>query len=99
LDRHPSAEGPSFAATVVRLFERLNERLRTDLGPQSQVGHSYFMVADLDSARLRVVWEHHVEPFLEEYLGGQAGRLANFRLDKLLEDERPRKRERRTAGV
>ena len=45
--------GPTFAERVLALFERLNARLRSDLGPQAQVGHSYFMVPDLDKARLR----------------------------------------------
>lgn len=84
LQAHPPVSGPSFATTVEELFERLNARLRADLGAQQQVGHSYFMVEDLDAARLRVVWDHHVRPLLEEYFAGQPERLAAYDLDRLI---------------
>lgn len=80
------AAGSAFAERVLKLFERLNARLRADLGPQGQIGHSYFMVPDLDEARLRIVWQHHVCPLLEEYFAGQAGRLADYEIDKILND-------------
>jgi 5-methylcytosine-specific restriction protein B len=86
-----SASGTPFAARVLALFERLNARLRADLGPQGQVGHSYFMVPDLDEQRLRVVWQHHVRPLLEEHFAGRPERLAAYDLDRLL-DGRPRRR-------
>ncbi len=61
------------------LFERLNARLRADLGPQVQVGHSYFMVPDLDEARLRLVWQHHVRPLLDEALRRSARPVGGLR--------------------
>ena len=101
LAAHPPAEGRGFAAAVVRLFERLNARLATDLGPQHRVGHSYFMVPDLDRARLRAVWDHHVRPLLEEYLAGDPARLAAYELDSLWDAEKPQRpaRKRRRAHV
>ncbi|HXG13140.1 MAG TPA: DUF2461 family protein [Gemmataceae bacterium] len=101
LREHPPAAGPDFAAAVVALFERLNARLRDDLGPQCQVGHSYFMVPDLDEARLRVVWQHHIRPLLEEYFAGHPERAAGYELDRLLADDpgRPGRRQRRTTAV
>jgi 5-methylcytosine-specific restriction protein B len=86
-----SASGTPLAPRVLALFERLNARLRADLGPQGQVGHSYFMVPDLDEQRLRVVWQHHVRPLLEEHFAGRPERLAGYDLDHLL-DGRPRRR-------
>jgi MoxR-like ATPase len=80
---HPP-RGSAFAEVVVRVFERLNSRLRSELGPAFQVGHSYFMVPDLDPARLRVIWEHQVEPLVDEYFAGQPGRSAPYALDRLL---------------
>ncbi len=95
LTLHPPTEA-DFAAAVVRLFETLNERLRRERGPQQQVGHSYFMVPDLDAARLRVVWEHHVRPLIEEYFPGQperaAGAYAALRSDCWREARRTRRR-------
>ncbi|MFL5339523.1 MAG: DUF2461 family protein [Gemmataceae bacterium] len=81
---HPPKAGPDFAQTVVALFEGLNLRLRNDLGPQQQIGHSFFMVPDLDEDRLAVVWEHHVRPMLTEYFATTPDRLANYELSRLL---------------
>jgi MoxR-like ATPase len=101
LAAHPPAAGPAFAGRVVALFERLNARLRADLGPQGQVGHSYFMVDDLDETRLRVVWDHHVRPLLEGHFAGQPGRLGAYDLERLWEGDlrRPDRRKRRAAGA
>jgi MoxR-like ATPase len=99
LAAHPPAEGAELAAVVVRLFERLNARLRADLGPHGQVGHSYFMVPGLDEDRLRVVWRHQVRPLLEENFASQPQRLADYELDELLSNGHgPRPRRRQVAG-
>jgi MoxR-like ATPase len=90
LKTNPPAAGPAFAETVTALFERLNARLRADLGPAFQVGHSYFMVPDLDETRLRVVWEHHVRPLLTEYFAGHPERAAAYDLEELLRGGRER---------
>jgi hypothetical protein len=86
LQAHTPAAGAAFTERVLKLFERLNARLRADLGPQGQIGHSYFMVPDLDEDRLRIIWQHHVRPLLEEHFAGQTARLGNYEIDKLLED-------------
>jgi 5-methylcytosine-specific restriction endonuclease McrBC GTP-binding regulatory subunit McrB len=99
LQRHKPAAGPAFAERVRMLFERLNARLRADLGPQGQIGHSYFMVPDLDETRLRIVWQHHVRPLLEEHFAGQAARLAAYDLDKLLDGDPHPARAKRRMGV
>ena len=96
LAAHPPAGGAKFAARVAGLFERLNARLRADLGPQCQVGHSYFMVPGLDEARLAAVWQHQVGPLLHEHALAQPGRPAAYELEELLgsEPERPSGRKR-----
>jgi 5-methylcytosine-specific restriction endonuclease McrBC GTP-binding regulatory subunit McrB len=100
LKGHVPAAGPALADRVLALFERLNARLLADLGPAGRIGHSYFMVPGLDDARLRMVWQHHVRPLLEEHFAGRPGRLAAYDLDALLGDEpsRPRGR-KRTAPI
>ncbi len=98
---HVPADGPAFAERATALFDRLNARLRADLGPQAQVGHSYFMAPDLDEDRLRLVWQHHVRPLLDEHFVGQPGRAATYDLDQMLDGE-PRGtggRKRRPARV
>ena len=82
------------------LFERLNARLRADLGAPGQIGHSYFMVPDLDEARLRVVWQHHVKPLLDEHFASHPGRAAGYDVDRLLDpDARRGPRRKQAAGV
>ncbi|HVS39923.1 MAG TPA: DUF2461 family protein [Gemmataceae bacterium] len=97
---HVPAAGPTFAERTTALFDRLNARLRADLGPHAQVGHSYFMTPDLDENRLHLVWRHHVRPLLDEYFAGQPGRAAAYDLDQMLDGESHRGgRKRRPAKV
>jgi 5-methylcytosine-specific restriction endonuclease McrBC GTP-binding regulatory subunit McrB len=84
---HIPATRQSFARSVLTLFERLNARLRADLGPGAQIGHSYFMVPDLDEERLRMVWDHHVRPLIEEHFFAQPGRAAAYDLARLLDPD------------
>jgi len=50
------------------------------------IGPSYFMDPHLDRAKLQLIWEHSVCPFVAEQLfGGEAGQLERFALDRLLE--------------
>lgn len=100
LAKHPPAEGPEFADTVVGIFERLNSRLRADLGSQAQIGHSYFLVPRLDTIRLRAVWEHQIEPILAECFPADAARLAAYGLDGFLTGKHARRGGRtRTAAL
>ena len=82
-----SSVGGTMAARVLRLFDQLNTKLRSEIGPGAQVGHSFFMVPHLDEGRLRMVWHHHIRPLLEEVFAGQPGRAAAF--DSLLDGPRP----------
>jgi hypothetical protein len=94
LEEHPPADADeTFGPRVVRLFEELNRRLSRDLGPEKQVGHSFFMVPALDGEKLAAVWDHHVRPLLLDYLGGREERLRDYTPDRLL-GERPGKRPR-----
>lgn len=99
LMENPPVE-PEFGAEVVRLFERLNSRLASDLGPHCQIGHSYFMVPGLDADRLRVIWQHHVLPVLTEHLAAHPERLERYALELLLDDSERNhyKRSRKARG-
>jgi uncharacterized protein (DUF2461 family) len=91
--------GPAFGERLLGLFERLNARLRADLGPHGQVGHSYFMVENLDEAKLQVVWQHHIRPLLEEHFAARPDRLASYELNDFLEGKSSSKRRRRAEPV
>lgn len=82
LRQHPPRSA-GFAEVVVDLFERLNALLKKELGPHHLIGHSYFMVPDLDEGKLRVVWQHQVRPLLQEYFG-RSELPGTFELDRLL---------------
>lgn len=86
LEAHPTAEpaDETFGPRVVRLFEELNLKLARDLGPEKQVGHSFFMVPDMDEGKLSAVWEHHVRPLLLDYHSGRDERLRDYTIDRLL---------------
>ncbi len=100
LTEHPPADGPLFATRVLSLFERLNARLTNDVGTHAQIGHSFFMVPELDEARLHLIWQHQVWPLLEEHLAAQPRLLVSYRLEELLDDTHRRPAgKRRTAPL
>jgi MoxR-like ATPase len=84
LERHPPREGELFAHRVVRLFELLNEKLTKDLGTTQQIGHSYFMVPNLDASRLQLIWDHHVRPQLLESFASNPQRVNEYEFETLL---------------
>ncbi|KAB7884204.1 AAA domain-containing protein [Poseidonibacter ostreae] len=55
---------PSFKTT----FEKLNKKIKNDLGEEYQIGHSYFM--NIDASELEFVLEYKIKPLLEEYYYG-----------------------------
>jgi 5-methylcytosine-specific restriction enzyme B len=91
LETHPPRGGDAFAGTVVKLFEELNARLAADLGPERQIGHSYFMLPQLDDDKLAAVWDHHISPVLSEYFASQPGRAAAYNLSDLLHGRKPKR--------
>jgi hypothetical protein len=97
LRQHPPAGGEPFAEEVASLFERLNERLRGELGPACQVGHSYFMQPHLDESRLRAIWQHQIRPLLEDHLAAHPGRCIALDLDDYREGSPRTSRSRQFA--
>lgn len=92
LESHaPDVPNATFGPRVVRLFEELNRRLARDLGAEKQVGHSLFMVPELNEEKLAAVWDHHIRPVLLDYLGGREDRLKDYAPDRLLGDRDRRK--------
>lgn len=81
LEDHPPSDGD--CEEVVALFERLNRQLQRDLGPDHGIGHSYFMVPELDEARLQMIWDHQVMPQVEEMLAAHPEHLANYEIERL----------------
>jgi 5-methylcytosine-specific restriction protein B len=86
LEQHQSAgmADETFGPRVVRLFEELNRRLARDLGPDKQVGHSFFMVSELNPEKLAAIWDHHIRPLLLDFMGGREERLQPYTIERLL---------------
>lgn len=80
---HPPRGGPAFAGRVERLFTALNARLRHDFGPGQRIGHSYFLVPDLDEAALERVWTHQIRPALDELATDRPERLDEYRFERM----------------
>jgi 5-methylcytosine-specific restriction enzyme B len=65
---------------VARLIDAANVRLADRNGA---IGPSFFLHADLDDARLGVIWRHEVMPYLEDHFFDDPRRLADFELERL----------------
>lgn len=68
-------------AWVAELVDRANAKLGDRNGA---IGPSFFMREDLDDARLGLVWEHEIKPYLEDHFFDQPERLAGFAITKLM---------------
>lgn len=67
-------------AWVAGVVDRANTKLADRDGA---IGPSFFMRADLDDARLGLIWKHEIVPYLEDHFLDEPGRLADFALEKL----------------
>lgn len=78
LQRHQPA-----MAWVADVVDAANERLADRNGA---IGPSFFLVSELDEARLGLIWKHEIMPYLEDHFFDDPGRLADFALAKLTGD-------------
>lgn len=65
---------------VVRFFREINSRIGDDqkLGKDFRIGHSYFMIDELDKSKLRDLWRFRIYPLLEEYYFDDPNKLQDF---------------------
>jgi len=85
LERWLEAHDPSLR-WVARLLRHLNEQVDVAIGGGLSFGHGDLMVADLDEARLEMIWRHAVLPRIKAALGDSAvrdGALAAFELENM----------------
>ena len=69
---------------VADLVDQVNQELMTSLGMGDlALGPSYFMVQDLDEARLRRIWRYRIEPLIEDIFFGEPERSEPFRFDNI----------------
>jgi len=69
LEKH----GSKISAKVIKGLEELNKDIETNMNSKCySVGHSYFMVPNLDKEKLEEIKKYQVKPLLEEYFFDQS---------------------------
>ncbi len=71
---------------VAGVVKRFNEKVVKEFGRDMAVGHSHFMVNELDAGLLEQIWEFQIMPLIEEYLHQDPERREEFKLDTFLGD-------------
>ncbi len=70
---------------VAQLLSLLNEALLAEgVDANMLVGHSHFMVEQLDHAQVKRIWEHTIFPMLKEYFYGNAEKLQAFQYEEFV---------------
>ena len=68
---------------VADLVDQVNQELITSLGMGDlALGPSYFMVRNLDEARLRRIWRYRIEPLIDDIFFGEPERSEPFRFEQ-----------------
>ncbi|MCX7667013.1 MAG: DUF2461 family protein [Gemmataceae bacterium] len=83
---HPPHE-PELAEIVPNLLELINQKIKEDMGIHHSsyaIGHTYFMVEDLDRNRLETIWNYHIIPQLEEMFPERSQLIGQYQLNRLL---------------
>lgn len=69
---------------VADLVDQVNQELVKALGMGDlAIGPSYFMVKDLNEARLRRIWRYRIEPLVEDMFFGEPEKSEPFRFDNV----------------
>jgi 5-methylcytosine-specific restriction protein B len=61
-------------------FEKLNEALKQKLDRHHLIGHTFFMADPMTPKRLRQIWDHKIQPLIEEYFFDQPDVAATFQV-------------------
>ncbi|MFQ6121302.1 MAG: hypothetical protein ACE5KE_15605, partial [Methanosarcinales archaeon] len=79
LEKH--LEGNRLKDTVLDLFNKLNDNIREEegLGDNFTIGHSHFMVKDMDEHKLKTIWYYSVMPLLKEYFFDNQDKIQKYK--------------------
>jgi hypothetical protein len=69
------------ANALVAFFNKINEKVERKLGKEYTIGHSYFMIENMDKDKVNRVWKYAVYPLLEEYFFHNKSELEEFEKD------------------
>ena len=56
---------------LLDMLVQINRKISKELGKEYQIGHSYFMVKDLDLNRLKMIIKYAIVPLIEQYYFGK----------------------------
>jgi 5-methylcytosine-specific restriction protein B len=60
------------ATTILNMLNQINQKIRDQLGKEYQIGHSYFMLKDLNREKLKMIIKYAMIPLIEQYYLGKA---------------------------
>ena len=58
---------PELAELIPLALEGVNRNITKELDRNHQIGHTYFMINDLNLKKLVTIWKHTIVPLLDEY--------------------------------
>jgi len=67
--------------TLITFFNKINEKVERKLGKEFTIGHSNFMISNMDKDKVIRVWKYSVYPLLEEYFFHNKSELEEFEKD------------------
>jgi 5-methylcytosine-specific restriction protein B len=70
---------PPLRGWITSGMKELNERIESSLGREFCIGHSLFMREELDEALVDLIWQHDIEPLLEDYFYERYSYVAELR--------------------
>lgn len=59
------------SSVVLDTLIKINRKIRDQLGKEYQIGHSYFMVKDLNYEKLKMIIKYAIVPLIEQYYFGK----------------------------
>lgn len=82
-----TGQDEKLAKELAAVVDLVNKRIDDH---QASIGPTYFMRKDkpLTWSWIRMIWDHNVLPYIEERFFGDQAKLAEFKLDKLLQEVR-----------
>jgi 5-methylcytosine-specific restriction enzyme B len=76
LQSHLEQYSPDLADGVVNMLKNTNEKIKTMLGNDYQIGHSYFMVeGGLTSTKIERILKYAIKPLVNQYFFGNSEKV------------------------
>lgn len=78
-EENPSKlDSKEYPKKIINILREVNSKIEEVFGVEYQIGHSYFMVNDLDEQRLKRIIEYSIKPLLEQYFYGKKDEIEDL---------------------